>query len=146
MKTDRPLEISLFLIRISVAAFFLVWAIGKITVPGITQSIAESYYSSSVTGPFSVAMGILQLLIVLAFLMGLFKTWTYGLLLGMHAVSVLVSLKALVNPYTAPNFLFWAAIPTLAALLTLFLLRERDQLLILGRRHVSPGKIGSQRI
>lgn len=134
MKTDRPLEISLFLIRISVAAFFLVWAIGKIVAPGITQAIAESYYSSPVTGGISVTMGILQLAIVLAFLAGLFKTWTYGLLLGMHTLSVLVSLKVLVKPFEAPNFLFWAAIPTLAALITLFLLRERDQLFILGRR------------
>ncbi|ESA38933.1 hypothetical protein N836_29505 [Leptolyngbya sp. Heron Island J] len=137
MKTDKPLEISLFLIRISVAAFFLVWAIGKIIAPGITQAVAESYYSSPVTGSVSAVMGILQLVIVLTFLAGLLKTWTYGLLLGMHSVSVLVSLKNLVNPYTAPNYLFWAAIPTLAALIALFLLRERDQLFVLGRRHLS---------
>ncbi len=56
--------------------------------------------------------------------------------MGMHAASILVSLKNLVNPYSPPNYLFWAAVPTLAAFITLFLLRERDQLLTLGRRPV----------
>lgn len=143
MKTDKPLEISLFLIRISVAAFFLVWAIGKIIAPGITQAVAESYYASPITSSISAILGILQVIVVLIFLAGLLKTWSYGFLLGMHAVSVLVSLKNLVNPYTAPNYLFWAAIPTLAALVALFLLRERDQLFVLGRRQAENEHLAS---
>lgn len=143
MNTDKPLEISLLLIRVSVAAFFIVWSIGKIVAPGISQAVAESYYSSSISSTFSLFVGILQSIIVLLFLAGVLKTWTYGALLGMHATSILVSVNKLFNPYSAPNYLFWAAIPTLAALITLFLLRERDQLLTLGQRRLVEGTIRS---
>lgn len=73
MKTDKPLEISLFLIRLSIAAFFLVWAIGKIIAPEITQAVAESYYASPVTGSISAIIGILQVIVILVFLAGLLK-------------------------------------------------------------------------
>ena len=135
MRTDKTLKISLFLIRVSLAAFFLVWAIGKLVAPEITQAVAESYYASAVSSSASTVFGILQLLIVLLFLAGLFKTWTYGAVLGMHAVSVIVAYGRFLDPYTAPNYLFWAAIPTLGALIALFLMREQDQLFILSRRH-----------
>ena len=134
MKTDKMLEISLFSIRVSLAAFFSVWAIGKIVAPEITQAVAESYYSSAVSSSASTIFGIVQLLIVLLFLAGLFKTWTYGAVLGMHAVSVVVAYDRFFDPYTAPNYLFWAAIPTLGALIALFLMRKQDQLFTLSRR------------
>lgn len=47
----------------------------------------------------------------------------------MHAVSTLSTYKELLNPYEPPNHLFWAAVPLLAALIALFLLREEDNLL-----------------
>lgn len=143
MKSDKPLEISLLLIRVSVAAFFWIWSMGKIVAPGITQAVAESYYSSSVSDSFSLLVGILQSIVVLMFLAGVLKTWTYGALLGMHSASILVSLKHLLNPYSPPNYLFWAAVPTLAALITLFLLRQRDRLFTLGRRPLSKKTIHS---
>lgn len=148
MKTDKTLEISLFLIRISTAAFFLIWSISKIVAPAITQYIAESFYLSSATisNPISVFIGILQLIIVLTFLAGLFKTWSYGALLGMHGVSVLVSYGPLLDPFTPPNTLFWAAIPTLGALIALFLLRDRDQLFTLGHRLSSSQDISSHSV
>ncbi|MEL7354369.1 MAG: hypothetical protein AAFN38_23350 [Cyanobacteria bacterium J06560_5] len=68
---------------------------------------------------------------ILAFMLGLFKTWSYGLLLGMHLVSTLSVYKQLLNPYEPPNYLLWAAVPLLGSLIALFILRDRDQLFTL---------------
>ena len=129
---DRPLEISLALIRITSAAFLLVWSIQKILRPEMTQGIFSKFYFSEISTGIALAFGILQTLIVLAFLAGLFKTWTYGAIIGMHGISTLSTVGQLINPYQSPNALFWAAVPVLGALIGLFLLRDRDRFLTLG--------------
>lgn len=129
---DRPLEISLALIRITSAAFLLVWSIQKILRPEMAQGIFSKFYFSEISTGIALAFGVLQTLIILAFLAGLFKTWTYGAILGMHAVSTLSTVGQLINPYERPNALFWAAVPVLGALIGLFLLRDRDRFLTLG--------------
>lgn len=136
MRPDRTLEISLLILRISVGVLFVVWAIGKLVSPALTQDVAQTYYSSSlqIGNALSILMGVAQLIVIFLFLTGLLKTWSYGALLGMHVVSVLVAYEPLLKPYTPPNILFWAGIPTLGALVALFLLRDRDQLLTLSRR------------
>lgn len=105
----------------------------KIVAPEIAQKVFARFYDSNISAGISVAVGVLQTAIVLLFLAGLFKLWTYGALLGMHAVSTLSSYEPLLNPYTPPNHLFWAAIPTLGALVALFMMREDDRLLTFSR-------------
>ena len=133
MTSIRKMEIGLATIRITTAAFFLVWSIEKIVAPEIAQKVFARFYASNISTGVSITLGILQTAIVLLFLAGLFKLWTYGALLGMHAVSTLSSYEPLLNPYTPPNHLFWAAVPTLGALIALFLMRKEDQLLTFSR-------------
>jgi hypothetical protein len=67
---------------------------------------------------------------VLAFVAGFARFWTYGAVLLMHLVSTLSTYGRLFNPWgPGAQLLFWAAIPILAAILALFLLREQDRLL-----------------
>ena len=61
------------------------------------------------------------------FLAGAFKTWTYGLILILHAASTFSSYSQYLDAFN--NLLFFAAWPMLAACLALFLLREADTLL-----------------
>ena len=68
---------------------------------------------------------------VLAFMGGLFRRWTYGALLVMHAVSVTLSSARLIDPFTGPNQLFWAGVPVLALLFALYLLRDQDTMFVL---------------
>ena len=128
---DRRLALSLALLRLSTGAFFLVWASEKILAPEVARRVFETFYFSSPSDASLLATGILQAIVVLAFMAGLFRFWTYGALLAMHTVSVASTLPRLVDPFTPPNHLFWAAVPLLALLLVLFLLRERDTLLVL---------------
>ncbi len=127
MKDERKLQISLAIIRISTALFFLVWSLRKIIQPESTQKIFSSFYFMEVSPVFSYVVGAIQTLIILAFMVGLFKTWTYGAILGMHIVSVLSTYQKLLNPYESPNTLFWAAVPALGGLIALFLLRDKDE-------------------
>lgn len=127
----HKLEISLATIRITTAAFFLIWSIEKIVAPEIAQKVFSRFYGSTISPGVSIAIGILQTTLILLFLAGLLKLWTYGAILGMHAVSTLSSYEPLLNPYTPPNHLFWAAVPTLGAIFALFLLRKEDQMLTL---------------
>ncbi|MEM8719036.1 MAG: DoxX protein [Cyanobacteria bacterium P01_G01_bin.39] len=128
MNLKQKLAISLALIRFSTGIFFLVWSIEKIVFPEITQKVFSRFYMIEISPTISLLVGIVQTLIVLAFVAGLFKIWTYGAILGMHAVSTLATYQELFNPYEPPNHLFWAAVPTLAALIALFLLRKEDNL------------------
>ncbi len=129
MTDEGKLLISLAIIRISIGIFFLVWSIEKIIAPELSQRVFKNFYFSEISPGISVIIGIIQTLIVLAFIAGLFKTFSYGALLGMHAVSVLSTYQQLLNPYQPPNHLFWAAVPVLGALIALFILRNSDRLL-----------------
>lgn len=125
----KQLAIGLALIRLSTGIFFLVWSIEKLIYPEITQKVFSRFYMMEISPAISYGVGILQTIIVLAFMAGLLKTWTYGAILGMHGVSTLSTYKELLNPYQPPNHLFWAAVPLLAALIALFLVRKEDNLL-----------------
>ena len=134
MNLQKKLGIGLALIRFSTGIFFLVWSIEKIIHPEIIQKVFSRFYLLDISPGISIAIGIIQILIVLAFMAGLLKIWTYGAILGMHAVSTLSTYKELFNPYEPPNHLFWAAVPLLAALVALFLLRKEDYLLTIGSK------------
>ena len=131
---ETALRLPLLLIRLAAAAFFLVWSLEKILLPEKQQGVFEAFYGGAQPVGVIVALGVVQTLIVLAFAGGALKTLTYGALLVMHAVSTLSTTGRLIDPYEGLNHLFWAAVPTLAALLALFLLRRYDTLLSLGGR------------
>lgn len=131
--TERTLAVSLLIGRLSVAAFFLVWSCEKILLPEKQQGVFEAFYGGAQPVAVIVVLGVVQTVLVLAFAAGLFKTVTYGALLTMHAVSTLSTTGRLIDPYEGGNHLFWAAVPTLALLVSLFVLRERDTMLTLSR-------------
>lgn len=128
---QRRLSISLLLLRLSFGLVMMVWAFDKILNPGHGAAVLESFYGLSGVGQSLIPMiGIAQGLIVLAFLLGIARTWTYGAVLLMHAVTTFVSWSAYLEPLK--NILFFAAWPMLAGLIALFLLREEDRIGTLG--------------
>ncbi len=130
---DQRLALSLAILRLTTGAFFLVWALEKILAPEIARRVFETFYFSSPSDEMLLITGVLQALVILAFMAGLFRFWTYGALLAMHSVSVFSTIPRLIDPFTPPNHLFWAAIPVLGLLIVLFLLRDRDRFLVLRR-------------
>ena len=129
MTDSLKIAVSLLILRLATAAFFLVWALEKVVAPELAQRVFETFYLTAPTIWQVIAIGLVQLAIVLAFLVGWLRFWSYGAVLVMHAVSTLSTYERLLNPYEPPNHLFWAAVPLLAAILLLFILRAHDRLL-----------------
>ncbi|MCB1514917.1 MAG: DoxX protein [Hyphomicrobiaceae bacterium] len=126
---DSSLEIGLLAIRITCAGLFLVWSIDKIIHPEHAALVFKTFYFSQISEQIAIGIGAVQTAFVLAFLIGAFKTWTYGGLLVMHTISVFSTWEKLLTPYAGNRqILFWGAVPVVAALLLLFLVRKRDRL------------------
>ena len=76
---------------------------------------------------------MLQVLVLLAFAAGTLKTWTYGVVFLMHAASTVVGWSKMIPPYgPTASMTFWAAVPVLAGIFALFLLRDRDRMFTIG--------------
>lgn len=134
MGRARCLELGLAVIRLTAAVFFLVWFVEKIVAPERAAGVFQAFYFvESLPTMGAVVIGGVQTAIILAFACGLWKLWTYGAVLLMHAVSTFSTVAQLADPYNGINHLFWAAVPVLGALVALFILREEDTWLTLGR-------------
>ncbi len=130
--SDPPLERALLALRIGLAILFFIWAMDKLVNVDHAKAVFAGFYGQdAATMPdiLPYALGIVQLILVLAFAVGAKKTITYGALLLMHLATTIVSLKLHLDPFGSPNILFWANWPILGALIALFLLRHRDRLL-----------------
>ena len=136
MERDRNLESCLLAMRLTTAVFMLVWAVDKILNPKSAQGVFATYYFWKEAPANWLAMfGIAQTLIILAFAVGAFRFWTYGAILIMHLFSTVASHSRMIPPY-GPNAskTFWAAVPVLAGIAALFILRERDRLFSVDER------------
>lgn len=130
MPRDTKLEVSLLIMRLTFAAFILVWAVDKVIVPEHAKKVFSYYYFTDLPAEPFLVIGIVQIAIIIAFAVGFLRFWTYGAMLVMHGVSTLSTYDKLVDPWDAGprGLLFWAAVPTLGAIIALFILRDRDRL------------------
>lgn len=134
MNTDSKLKISLLGLRLGVTCVMLVWTIDKLLRPDHAATVFEKFYFlSQVPTTVMYVIGGLQLLLVLAFAVGVMKKFTYMAMLVLHGISTFSSFTKYLSPFEAMNLLYFAAWPMLAACLALFLLREEDTLFSLGR-------------
>ena len=144
MSDQKRIEFALLLIRVTAAIFLGLWASLKFHRPEWTQNIFKGAYRLKEFGletlpvEVSYSLGVIQLLIVFAFAIGLWRTWTYGLMAAMSAAGVLGSLGSLLTYYDYPRNLMLTSIPTLGALIALFLLRDLDNLLSVSARKQNP--------
>jgi len=131
MTEDKTLGWALFALRVGLAILFLVWALDKLLNVEHAKAVFAGFYgqnAETMSSSIPYALGAAQLLLVLAFLAGAFKTVSYGALLLMHISTTIVSLKMHATPFDVPQILFWANWPILGALIALFLLRDRDRM------------------
>ncbi|MGB3615205.1 MAG: hypothetical protein WBA10_15535 [Elainellaceae cyanobacterium] len=124
---ESRLPVGLFLLRISVFLVFLMWALDKFVRPEHAAAVYESFYKLGGLGSaIFYVIGAVQLAIIVAFVLGLWKRWTYGIVLFMHAASTFSAFRQYLNPFQDPNLLFFAAWPMLAACFVLFYLKDWD--------------------
>ncbi|MDO6441928.1 MULTISPECIES: hypothetical protein [unclassified Marinobacter] len=123
----KQLPLALLLLRLGVFIVFLFWTLDKLVQPEHAAKVFTAFYGLGSLGESAFyAIGIAQLALILAFVAGLFKTWTYGAILVFHGVSTLASFSKYLQPFD--NLIFFAAWPMLAACAALFLLRDYDTL------------------
>lgn len=135
MKTEDRLPLALLLLRLGVFVVFLIWTVEKLMRPEQAMSVFERYYGISGLGQAaSYLFGALELSLILGFVAGLLKRYTYGAVLVLHAISTLASFGKYVTPFEAHNLLYFAAWPMLAACFTLYYLRDADTLWTAGKR------------
>ena len=125
--------ISLAILRLSTAFFLSIWAIDKIINTSRAGKTFSKFYLSVDESTVILIIGCLQLLIIFLFAAGLFKFFSYGAILLMHTASVVASFQIYMDPLSRPNILFWAAIPVLGGMIALFLLRNQDRFLTIGK-------------
>jgi len=129
--SDGELPVALFILRLGLGAFLLLFGIDKLIAPATTVEVFTQFYGLVVSHSMVYSAGALEILLGLAFIAGLWKTLSYGIGLLLHAVSTLATYQELLSPF-GENHLFLAAVPVLAGFITLFLLRRHDTLWSMG--------------
>lgn len=133
MTPSERLQWSLLFLRGTVFLVMLMWTLDKFFNPGHATQVYEHFYFIGGLDAFAIRIiGAVELVLIFGFAAGFAKTWTYGFVLVVHAVSTLSSFKVYLDPFTGPNLLFFAAWPMLAACAALFLLRDEDRLASVG--------------
>ena len=123
----KQLPLALLLLRLGVFTVFLFWTLDKLVNPEHSAKVFSAFYGMGGLGlDIFYVLGVAQLALILAFVAGVLKTWTYGAILVFHAVSTLATFAKYLQPFD--NLLFFAAWPMLAACAALFLLRDYDTL------------------
>jgi len=124
------LKLSLFLLRLGVFIVMFAWTLDKFIDPAHAVRVYENFYMIGGLGhTIMLAIGAIEMLIILAFLAGLWKRYTYGFVMVVHGVSTFSSWEK----YTIDiSLLFFAAWPMLAACIALYLLRDQDVKFTLG--------------
>lgn len=125
MQHHPRLQISLLLMRLTVFLVMLMWTLDKFFVPEHAARVFETFYFLPAFGAEIMrVIAIVELVILIGFVVGFAKFWTYGAVLVFHTVSTLTPLLRYFDPFN--NLLFFAAWPMLAACIALFLLRDED--------------------
>ena len=127
MNQNQTLQNALLLLRLGVFIVFFMWTIDKFLNPGHAAAVfAKFYLFSGLSETLAYVIGALQMGIVLMFLLGIKKQFSYGFILLMHLVSTFSTYEKYFDPWSSPNLLFFAAWPMLAACAALYLLRDED--------------------
>ncbi len=116
---------SLFLLRAGVFIVMFFWTLDKFVQPEHAAVVFANFYGIEGLGAgLFYVIGTIQMVIILAFLAGILKKWSYGAVMVLHGISTFSSYSQYLDPFN--NLLFFAAWPMLAACVALFLLREAD--------------------
>lgn len=134
MRDEDRLPLALMALRLGVFLVMLVWTIDKFVNPGHSATVYEKFYFIGGLGStgFSV-IGVVEMALILAFVTGYQKRFSYGAVLLLHTISTLSSYQQYQAPYENVNIMFFAAWPMLAACFALYLLRDSDTMWTVGK-------------
>ena len=125
------LSTALLILRLSLGVFLFLWAIEKFILPQTTAEIWASFYKIPISGAIITILAILQTLLAIAFIVGFLRSITYGIALGINAITFISTWRQLFDPWglasgASVNHLFLAGIPVLAGFIALYILHPWD--------------------
>ena len=130
---EKRTAISLLALRLTIFLVMLMWTIDKFLNPAHAAAVYAKFYGiGGLNGGVMATLGAMELVLLLLFVAGVRKFYTYGAVLLLHGVSTMSSFTQYLAPFDGANLLFFAAWPMLAACGTLFLLRDQDRFLVIG--------------
>lgn len=125
VRRTSNISLALFLLRFGLGLFLILWAINAIVAPDITVAFFARFYHINLYQSVAMIMGALELVLGLLFVLGMYKTWTYALALGIHSIATLATFQELLSPFGV-NIIYVAHVPILFSFISLFLLRHLD--------------------
>lgn len=127
MRPEDRIPLALAFLRVSVFLLMFMWTIDKFLNPGHAAGVyAKFYFLGGLGMSVMYLVGIIELVIIIGFVLGMKKSLTYGAVLVLHGISTLSAFRQYLNPFEGPNLLFFAAWPALAACYVLYVLRDYD--------------------
>jgi len=133
MVGETKFKVSMLLLRMSVILVMLMWTLDKFFKPVHAAKVYEKFYFiAGLENTVVYVIGGIEIIILIMFFLGIFKTFSYGAVLIFHSVSTFSAFAKYLAPFE--NLLFFTAWPMLAACLALFLLRKEDTLLQIGSK------------
>jgi len=130
----KHLKPALLVTRLFIAYFMLMWALDRFSAPDHADKVASSFYK---IGSFSLSAvppqitGTFLLAVIFLFVIGFKKRFSYGLVMVIHGLGTLFTIKNLVPFSDSFTLIFLASLPTLGAMILLFIMRREDTLLSL---------------
>jgi uncharacterized membrane protein YphA (DoxX/SURF4 family) len=121
-------QAALFLLRVGLGVFLLLWSCDKFAEPDTTVKIFQGFYKIPISGSAAHVIGGIEALISVLIIAGAWKSYTYAIGLTLHTISTIASWRQLTSPFSQGHHLFVAAIPVLTAFIALYILRDRDTL------------------
>ena len=133
MTNEKRLEIGLFVMRLSISIFFFALIAQKLFINQPTQGIFQSFYALDIPAFICYPLLFITIALIVSFLGGLYKTFSYGAVLSMQLVLLAPTYKELFK-FSEPTYtLLWVSIPLMGASVSLFLLRDNDNLFALDK-------------
>lgn len=146
MNSSKQLGWALLGLRLSIFLVMLMWTLDKFIRPEHSAGVFSHFYAITGLGQDAFfVIGAMELALLLAFVAGLARRFTYGAVLLLHAVSTLSAWHQYADPYEGTHLLLFAAWPMLAGCAALYLLRDADSMTIDGRRQAARGNPGHSR-
>ncbi len=134
MVNQKGLARALLALRLTIFVVMAVWAIDKLLDPRHTNLIFQHFYGLQWVGEdVARVLGAFEIVLLIAFVAGIWKRWTYGVVLLLHALSTFVSFREYLTPWRDDHLMFFAAWPMLAGCYALFTMRDSDVLVTIRR-------------
>lgn len=124
-RQSKGLIWGLFLLRFGLGGFLALCSIDKIVSPQSFLALISPYYFVSVPPWVIMILGGVQLVLSLFFILGMYKTWTYGAAFLVQALALVTVVEKLLRPF-GKDQVFLMLVPLLFAFGALFVMRSFD--------------------